>query len=112
MEVLRATPWTGHAMPGDTGLDVVMLLLIISLTFNLVLCTACTVATCCMYRDLVLWPCCYQKRKAKYEIYYISRYGEKLHSTDKCPTLTQSSDLKKFKPCSKCFKVIIGPKEA
>lgn len=37
MEILRATPLTERAMPGDTGVDVVMLLLIISLTFNLVM---------------------------------------------------------------------------
>ena len=112
MEVLRVTPLMDKEMPGDTGFDLVMLLLVISLTFNLVLFTACTVATCCMYKELLVWPCFKPKRKAEYEAYYISRYGERVHSTDKCVTLNQSTDLKKFKPCSKCFKMVIGPKEA
>lgn len=89
-----------------------MLLLIISLTFNLVCFTACTVATCCMYKELLLWPCLKPTRKAEHEAYYISKYGERVHSTDQCATLKGSTELKKFKPCSKCFKVVFGPKEA
>lgn len=112
MELLRATPLTDRVMPGDTGLDVVMLFLIISLTFNLVCFTVCAAAICCMYKELLLWPCYKPRRKAEHDVYYISKYGERVHSTDKCETLKESTDLKKFKPCSKCFKVVNGPKVA
>ena len=114
METLGDTPvlWGGKAiMPGNTGIETLMLLFLISLTFNLVSVCVGGTALCCLYRDIVLWPC-KSKKKAKYEVYYLTRYGERVHSTDQCPTLSNSTDVKKFKPCTKCFNVVFGPKDA
>ena len=114
METLGATPvlWGDRAiMPGNTGSEMLMLLFLISLTFNLVSVCVGGIAICCLYKELVLWPC-KGKRKAQHDVYYLAKYGDRIHSTDKCPTLVNSTDVKKFKPCTKCFKWVEAPKDA
>eukprot|EP00435_Cladocopium_sp_Y103_P032994 s2492_g8.t1 len=66
-----------------------MLLFLISLTFNLVSVCVGATAFCCLYKDVVLWPC-KGKRKAQHEVYYIAKYGEKECTVSGCQSVMLS----------------------
>ena len=94
--------------PGTTGLEWFWLLLFSSLAFNLLTVVIGMTAFCCLYSDVVCHPCMKRRRHAMQEMYFITKYGDKIHASEKCPALAGSFDIKTFRPCSKCFKVVEG----
>ena len=94
------TVMTPMFLPGNTGLTALELLLVISLVLNLMFLCGCSVAYCCW----ILKP---GRQKAYHEHVWITRYGERAHAAKECPTLANSVDAKKFRMCSKCFKVLV-----
>ena len=94
------TVMTPMFLPGNTGLTVLELVLVISLVLNLMFLCGCSVAFCCW----ILKP---GRQKTYHEHVWITRYGERAHATKECPTLANSGDVKKFRMCSKCFKVLV-----
>ena len=87
-------------LPSNTGLTVLELLLVISLVLNLMFLCGCSVAFCC-------WIFKPGRQKTHHEHVWITRYSERAHATKECPTLANSVDAKKFRMCSKCFKVLV-----
>ena len=94
------TVMTPMFLPGNTGLTVLELLLVISLVLNLMFLCGCSVAFCC-------WIFKPGRQKTHHEHVWITRYSERAHATKECPTLANSVDAKKFRMCSKCFKVLV-----
>ena len=64
-------------MPGNTGSEMSMLLFLISLTFNLVSICVGGTAFCCLYSEVLLWPC-KSKKRAQHDVYYTAKYGERV----------------------------------
>ena len=91
---------------GTTGIEV-WLLLTISLAFNAVT-VVCTLTAICCHVSMKCAEWKMAKKSAMKEYYFITKYGEKVHSTEKCPTLSGSFDIRTFRPCTKCFHVVEG----
>ena len=79
--------WPFWATP---GMNLCCFLFYISLIFNLVFAVCGMTAFCCRYSRELIWcicPCFKPRRKAKHEVYIITKYGDRAHSTVDCPTL-------------------------
>ena len=95
MPILGQPVW----QTGNTGLTLFELLFLTSLILNLMFGCAMTTAFCC-------WCMKPGRQKTGLEQVWISRYGERAHASDQCPTIDKSVGVKKFKMCAKCFKVL------